>query len=65
MPESIQVQPILSLAASIYNDPGVYVALIGSGVSTEAGIKTGGDLTRDLAELESRHLEGDVPADID
>jgi NAD-dependent SIR2 family protein deacetylase len=59
------MQPILSFAASIYNDLGVYAALIGSGVSTEAGIKTGRDLTRELAELEARHLEGYVPADIE
>ena len=59
------VSPFLSLAASIYNAPGVYAALVGAGMSTEAGLKTGRDVTRGLAELEALHIEGNVPKDVD
>ena len=53
------------LAASFHYDRGAYAVLVGSGMSTAAGIPTGWDLTRELAELEARHQEGQSPDDIE
>lgn len=40
------VDPLLVLAKSIQTTPGTCVALIGSGVSTGAHMKTGWEITR-------------------
>jgi len=52
---------LLVLAASLDFGWGVYAALIGSGMSTAAGIMTGWELTKDLAEPEARHRGGTTP----
>ena len=50
------IDPIISLAFSIYSNKGVYALLLGSGISRAASIPTGWeiilDLTRQLAALE-------------
>jgi hypothetical protein len=50
------INPLLSLAFSLYSCPGIYALLLGSGVSRAAQIPTGWeiiiDLTRQLARLE-------------
>ncbi len=42
------IDPIISLAFSIYSNPRVYALLIGSGVSRSAKIPTGWEITTDL-----------------
>lgn len=59
------IDPFLVLAASLHFDRGAYAALIGSGMSTAAGIQTGWEFTKQLAELEARHRDGTVPDDIE
>jgi hypothetical protein len=44
------IDPIASLAFSIYSSPGVYALLLGSGVSKSAGIPTGWEIVTDLAQ---------------
>jgi hypothetical protein len=44
------VDPIVSLAFSMHNAKGVYALLLGSGVSTSAGIPTGWGVVTDLIE---------------
>ena len=46
--EAGSIDPVHSLAFSINSNPGAYALLIGSGVSSEAGILTGWDITEDL-----------------
>jgi hypothetical protein len=64
MPDPL-VDPFVVLAASLHYDRGAYAVLVGSGMSTTAGIPTGWDLTTQLAELEARHQDGRVPDDIE
>jgi hypothetical protein len=59
------VDPFVVLAASLHFDRGAYAVLVGSGMSTTAGIPTGWDLTRQLAELEARHRDGRAADDIE
>jgi hypothetical protein len=54
------IDPFVVLAASLHYDRGAYAVLVGSGMSTAAGIPTGWE----LAELEARHQDGRVPDDI-
>jgi phosphoserine phosphatase len=53
----------MALTFSVRNNPGVYALLLGSGVSTEAGVPTGWgvvkDLIRKLAEIEDEEIETD------
>jgi hypothetical protein len=44
------VEPILSLAMSMYSIPGVYALLLGSGVSRGAQIPTGWEVVQDLCQ---------------
>jgi hypothetical protein len=46
--EDIVDNKALSLAFSIHNSPGVYAVLLGSGVSSSAGIPTGWGIVQDL-----------------
>jgi hypothetical protein len=39
---------IIKLAFTVYSNPGVYVILLGSGISRDAGIPTGWEITLDL-----------------
>jgi hypothetical protein len=59
------VDPFVVLAASLHYDRGAYAVLVGSGMSTAAGVPTGWDPTWELAELEARHRDGGVPDDIE
>lgn len=59
------IDPLTSLAFTLHSNPGTYAVLIGSGVSTGAGIPTGWsivlDLVRRLAQLEGEELaEGEL-----
>lgn len=56
---SPQIEPELSLALSLCNNPGVYVPLLGSGVSRSAGILTGWEITLGLAEQLSQMMGED------
>jgi hypothetical protein len=55
------IDPMLSLALSVYSNSGVYALLLGSGVSRSAGIPTGWevvlDLIRKVAHLEQEDCE--------
>ena len=60
------IAPLHSLAFSIHSSPGVYALLLGSGVSTGAGIPTGWGITLDLltklAEVEGESTGSDPVA---
>jgi hypothetical protein len=47
-PPSAGLDPMISLATSLHASPGVYALLLGSGVSTAAGIPTGWQIVSDL-----------------
>lgn len=61
------VDPRVALAASLHASPGVYAVLVGSGLSSAAGIRTGWQVTQDLvrkvalAEGVSEDELGDAP----
>lgn len=59
------VDPFVVLAASLHFDRGTYAVLVGSGMSTAAGIPTGWELTKALAGLEALHRDGRIPDDIE
>ncbi len=42
------IKPEVKLALSVYDQPGVYALLLGSGISRSAGIPTGWEITLDL-----------------
>ncbi|SIO55617.1 SIR2-like domain-containing protein [Singulisphaera sp. GP187] len=44
------LDPMVSLAFSVYSGKGVYSALLGSGVSRSSGIPTGWEITQELAK---------------
>lgn len=50
-------EPMTQLAMAVHNQPGVYAVLVGSGLSTAAGIPTGWKVTLDLVKQLSR-VEG-------
>ena len=58
------IEPLTSLAFSVYSSPGVYAVLVGSGLSRAASIPTGWeiveDLTRKLAAVEGQDISDDV-----
>lgn len=60
------IDPIVSLAFAMNSSPGVYAVLLGSGVSSAAGVPTGWELTLDLirqvAALEGEDCEPDPEA---
>jgi hypothetical protein len=45
---ALGVKPELSLAFSLFSEPGTYALLLGSGVSRSAGVPTGWEVTLDL-----------------
>jgi hypothetical protein len=59
------IDPRIALASSIHASPGVYAVLVGSGLSTAAGIPTGWGVVQSLVErvatLEGVELEGLEP----
>jgi hypothetical protein len=50
----VMVDPMTSLAFSIYSGEGVYALLLGSGISRPAGIMTGWDIVKDLIRKVAR-----------
>ena len=60
------IEPAISLASSIYANPGRYAILLGSGISRSAGIPTGWeiilDLIRKVASLQDEDCEPDPAA---
>ena len=55
------IDPVQSLAFSMQSNPGVYALLLGSGLSTSAGIKTGWGIVSDL--LRKLGAAADVDSD--
>jgi hypothetical protein len=60
------IDPLVSLAFSLYSNKGAYALLLGSGISRASGIPTGWevvlDLTRKIAKLEGEDCEPDPAA---
>lgn len=60
------IEPMVSMAFSVYSNKGAYALLIGSGASRAAGIRTGWevvlDLIRKIAKLEGENCEPDPEA---
>src|SRR4051812_21184880 len=60
------IDPILSLAVSVYHTKGVYSLLLGSGISRSSGIPTGWEIVQDLirkiAHLRKEQCEPDPDA---
>jgi len=57
------IDPLLSLAFSVYSSKGVYALLLGSGVSRTSGVPTGWEILEDLMR-KLAHLENEEPADL-
>lgn len=55
------LDPLVSLATSVHTQPGVYALLLGSGVSTGAGIPTGWGIIEALVRDLASAAEPDVP----
>ena len=53
------IDPILSLAVSVYHNKGVYSLLLGSGISRSSGIPTGWEMVEDLIR-QVAHLRNEV-----
>lgn len=53
----------LNLVFSMYNNPGVYALLLGSGVSQSAGIPTGWDIKQDLIDQIGAISDEELPED--
>ena len=51
------IDPILSLAVSVYHNKGIYALLLGSGISRSSGIPTGWEIVQDLIR-KAAHLKG-------
>ena len=54
--------PGVMLAAAMHAQPGVYAVLLGSGVSTGAGIPTGWEVVKDLVRRIAAAANPDDPA---
>ena len=59
---SMAMDPLTSLAFTVHSNPGTYAVLLGSGVSTGAGIPTGWSIVLDLIRRLAQ-LEGEKPGD--
>ncbi|WP_166983822.1 SIR2 family protein [Paramicrobacterium fandaimingii] len=59
---STTLSPLVSLATSMHAQPGVYAVLLGSGVSTAAGIPTGWGVVRELVRRIAAADGGDSSA---
>ena len=56
------IDPLTSLAFTVHSNPGTYAVLLGSGVSTGAGIPTGWSIVLDLIR-QLAQLEGEKPSE--
>ena len=61
-PPGVALDPMVALATSVHASPGVYALLLGSGVSTGAGVLTGWQVVTDLVR---RVAVAAAPEDID
>lgn len=59
----VPADPLVSLASSIHASPKAYAFLIGSGVSSTAGVPTGWAITLDLVERYAALLDEDTAGD--
>ena len=63
----MHIEPQLKLALALHNSPGVYALLLGSGLSSAAGIPTGWqvvlDLIRKLAAIQEAEIADDAEAE--
>ena len=59
----VSADPLVSLASGIHASPGAYAFLVGSGVSSAAGVLTGWGITLDLAERYATLLDEDTAGD--
>jgi hypothetical protein len=57
------IDPLISLAFSVYSNKGVYALLLGSGISRSAGIPTGWEVVEDLITQLARVSGIDGPVD--
>jgi SIR2-like domain len=57
------IDPLISLALSVYEAKGVYALLLGSGVSRPSGIPTGWEIVLDLISKVA-HLQGEQTTDL-
>lgn len=62
MAASRRLSPLVSLATSVHSQPGVYAVMLGSGVSTGAGLLTGWGV---VTELVARVAAASAPDDAD
>jgi hypothetical protein len=61
-PPGTALDPMVSLATSVHASPGVYALLLGSGVSTGAGVLTGWEVVKDLVR---KVAAAQAPDDVD
>ena len=54
------LEPVLKVALSLHNNPGIYALLIGSGISRSAGVPTGWEIVLDLIRKVA-NMEGEDP----
>ena len=59
-----KVDDVTRLAMNIYSNKGVYVPLLGSGISLAAGIMSGWKVTEDLLNKLARMEEGSKPDNV-
>jgi hypothetical protein len=58
---SRRIDPRISLAVSMHDQPGVYALLVGSGTSTGAGIPTGWGVIKDLVAKAAAATDDGLP----
>lgn len=59
-----EIDAITRIAMNIYSNKGVYVPLLGSGVSLAVGIMSGWKVTEDLLKKLAFMQEGSTPEDV-
>ena len=59
----MQLDPVVTLAASVYAAPGTFAVLVGSGISRSAQVPTGWDVGVDLIRTVATLTDGTEPAD--
>lgn len=57
------VDPLLSLAFSVHDNPGIYALLVGSGISRSAGIPTGYEVILELIHRIAALKKASIPRD--
>ncbi len=64
-PPGVVLDPMVALATSVHASPGVYALLLGSGVSTAAGVPTGWQIVSDLVRKVAVARKPDDPDILD